>query len=140
MRTNWIEDSDTINTTSTNQSQLLASGDFIVGNTFSLATRIFNGIIIFILFTFGIATNVIVLYVLRRRSGILLRNTSVILINLMITDLICCLVVVPQDFASYVLQISFPQAKEMFKACSVLKTAMIFLNCNLTTVFKYRTI
>lgn len=136
MPMNCTEESDVTNTASTNQSQLLASGDdaFNIGNTISLATRIFNGIIIAILFTFGIATNIILLYVLRRRRGILLRNTSVILINLIISDLTSCLVVVPHDFAFSALQINYPQAKEMFKASFVLKTVMIFLNCNLTIV------
>ena len=50
----YTEDSDVLNTTSTNQCQLLASGDheFIIWDTFplQLATRTFNGIIISILF------------------------------------------------------------------------------------------
>lgn len=130
---NYTEFSDAISSSTANQSQPLASDDSSHGNAFSLAARILNGIIISILFTFGIATNIIVLHVLRRR-GILLKSTSVILINLMITDLIYCLVVLPQDFAFYVLQVTFPRANEVFKVCFVLKTVMIFLNCSFAIV------
>lgn len=122
-----------VNSTATNQTQSIVSHDSSEGSAFSLAARIVNGIIISILFAFGIGANLVVLHALRVR-GILLRNTSVILTNLMITDLICCLVVLPQDFAFYVVDATFPQAKKAFKVCSVLKHAMIFLNCGFTIV------
>ena len=88
--------------------------------------------------SYSIATNIIILYVIRRRRGILFRDTSVILINLIISDLTSCLVVLPHDFAFYALQASFPQAKQMSKAFFVLKTVMIFLNCNLTIVLSIK--
>lgn len=131
MKMNFTEVSDAVNAFSTNQTRSPASDDYSDGNTISLAARIFNGIIISILFKFGIASNALVLHVLRTQTGILLKNTSVILINLMIADLICCLVVLPSDFAFYVLQYTFPRT---FKVFFVLKTVMIFLNCSFTIV------
>ena len=131
---NYTEADDHImNSTAANQSQLSVSDDSSDVNSFSLAARVVNGIVISSLFTFGIAANLVVLHVLKVR-GILLKNTSVILTNLMITDLICCLVILPQEFALYVVDASFPHAKKMFKVCSVLKNAMIFLNCGFTMV------
>lgn len=98
------------------------------GGDLSLVVRIVTGIIICILFIFGTGANLIVLHILRVK-GILLKNTSMILTNLMIADLICCLVVLPQDFAFYVVGVTFPQAYSAFKIYSVLKNATIFLNC-----------
>lgn len=118
---------------SSNQTaQSLASDDSGNGRGFSLATRLLNGIIIIVLFTVGIATNVIVLHVLRRKR-ILLKNTLIILTNLMINDLICCVFVLPYDFAHYVLQLSFAQGKEAFRVCFAIRTVVIFLNCSFTT-------
>lgn len=134
MTMNFTEVNDAVNSFFTNQTRSAANDDYSDGNAISLAARIFNGIIISVLFKFGIATNALVLHVLRRRKSILLKNTSVILINLMIADLICCLVVLPSDFAFYVLQVTFPRAKEVFKICFALKTVMIFLNCGFTIV------
>lgn len=127
---NFTNVTDAIKSFSTDQTRPSASEDYSDGN--SIAARIVNGIIIAILFKLGIATNIILLHVLRRRRGILLKNTRAILINLMIADLICCLVVLPSDFAFYVLQGSFSRAEEVFKLCFVLKTVMIFLNCSFT--------
>lgn len=103
----------------------------INGRDFSLAARVVNGIMICILFVFGTGANLVVLHVLRAK-GILLKNTSMILTNLMITDLICCLVVLPQDFAFYVVEATVPPAYIAFKMYSVLKNATIFLNCGLS--------
>ena len=112
----------------TDQLQSFVSDKFINKDDLSLAGRVVNGIIICILFIFGTGANLVVLHVLRVK-GILLKNTSTILTNLMITDLICCLVVLPQDFAFYVVDATFPQAYNAFKIYSVLKNATIFLNC-----------
>lgn len=68
------------------------SDKFINGSDFLLVGRVINGIIICILFIFGIGVNLVVLYVFRVK-GILLKNMLMILINLMIIDLIFCLVV-----------------------------------------------
>lgn len=98
------------------------------GGDLSLVVRIVTGIMICILFIFGTGANLVVLHILRVK-GILLKNTSMILTNLMITDLICCLVVLPQDFAFYVVGVTFSQAYSAFKIYSVLKNTTIFLNC-----------
>ena len=98
------------------------------GGDLSLVVRIVTGIIICILFIFGTGANLVVLHILRVK-GILLKNTSMILTNLMMTDLICCLVVLPQDFAFYVVGVTFSQAYSAFKIYSVMKNATIFLNC-----------
>ena len=126
-------DGQIMNSTATNQSELLVSEDSSEGIYFSLAARVVNGIIISILFAFGIGGNVMVLHAIRVR-GILLKNTSIILTHLIITDLICCLAVLPQDFAFYVVNATFPQVKKLFKVCSILKNAMIFLNCGFATI------
>ena len=126
-------DKHIVNTSVTDQLQSFVSDKFINEGDFSLAGRVVNGIIICILFIFGTAANLVVLHVLRVK-GILLKNTSTILTNLMITDLICCLVVLPQDFAFYVVIATFPQAYNTFKIYSVLKNATIFLNCGFSIV------
>lgn len=126
-------DDHIVNSSVTNQPETLVSDDSIDGGDFSLAVRVVNGIIICILFIFGTGANLVVLHVLRI-TGILLKNTSMILANLMITDLICCLVVLPQDFAFYVVDAPFPQANKAFKVYSVLKNATIFLNCGFSIV------
>ena len=126
-------DKHIVNTSVTDQLQSFVSDKFINEGDFSLAGRVVNGIIICILFIFGTAANLVVLHVLRVK-GILLKNTSTILTNLMITDLICCLVVLPQDFAFYVVDATFPQAYNAFKIYSVLKNATIFLNCGFSIV------
>ena len=122
-----------LNSSVTDQHRSFVSDKFINEGDFSLAGRVVNGIIICILFMFGTAVNLVVLHVLRVK-GILLKNTSTILTNLMITDLICCLVVLPQDFAFYVVDATFPQAYNTFKIHSVLKNATIFLNCGFSIV------
>ena len=122
-----------VNSSVTDRLQCFASDKSIHGGDFSLAARVVNGIIICILFIFGTGTNLVVLHVLRGK-GILLKNTSMILTNLMITDLICCLVVLPQDFAFYVVEATVPPAYIAFRMYSVLKNATIFLNCGFSIV------
>ena len=126
-------DGHVMNSTATNQSEVFVSEDSSQGISFSLTARVINGIIIIILFTFGIGANVMVLHVIRVR-GILLKNTSIILTHLIITDVLSCLAVLPQDFAFYVVNATFLQAREVFKLCSVLKNTMIFLNCGFAIV------
>lgn len=127
------DDEHIVNTSLTDQLQSFVSDKFTNGSDFSLAGRVINGIIICILFIFGTGANLVVLHVLRVK-GILLKNTSTILINLMITDLISCLAVLPQDFLFYVVNVTFPQAYNAFKIYSVLKNATIFLNCGFSIV------
>ena len=122
-----------VNSSVTNELQSFLSDKSIKGADFSLTARVVNGIIICILFIFGTCANLVVLHVLRAK-GILLKNTSMILTNLMITDVICCLVVLPQEFAFYVVEATFPQAHNAFKIYSALKTATIFLNCGFSIV------
>ena len=127
------DDEPIANTSVTDQLQSFVSDKFINEGDFSLAGRVINGIIICILFIFGTGANLVVLHVLRVK-GILLKNTSTILINLITTDLICSLVVLPQDFAFYVVNATFPQAYNAFKIYSVLKNATMFLNCGFSIV------
>lgn len=96
---NNTEDNSVINSSAINQTQSLSNDGSRAGNDLSLAVRIFNGIIISILFTIGASANLIVLHVLRRkrRRRILLKNTSVILANVMLADLLSCLIVLPHD-------------------------------------------
>ena len=110
-----------------------ARDSFHDGKDLSFAIRVLNGIIIFLLFTIGLCTNVTVLHVLRRRK-ILLKNTSVILTNVMITDLICVLIVLPLDFISYAADITLPPSRltQMSKISFAIKNVMIFLNCGFT--------
>ena len=76
MIVNHTEAIDVINSSLANQTQPLAIDGSSDVKNLSHAVRIFNGIIIPILFTIGLGTNLVVLHVLRRR-GILLKNTTV---------------------------------------------------------------
>ena len=121
----------TINVSEATQTQLSARDGFHGGKHLSFAVRVLNGIIIFLLFTIGLCANVTVLHVLRRRN-VLLKNTSVILNNIMITDLICVLIVLPLDFIFNALDVTLPRVTQMFKICLAIKNAMTFLNRGFT--------
>lgn len=131
---NNTEDNSVINSSAINQTQSLSNDGSRAGNDLSLAVRIFNGIIISILFTIGASANLIVLHVLRRkrRRRILLKNTSVILANVMLADLLGCLIVLPHDLIFSVAYLTLPGSKEVSKVCFAIKNAMITLNCGLT--------
>lgn len=129
---NNTEDNSVINSSAINQTQSLSNDGSRAGNDLSLAVRIFNGIIISILFTIGASANLIVLHVLRRKRRILLKNTSVILANVMLADLLSCLIVLPHDLIFSVAYLTLPGSKEVSKVCFAIKNAMITLNCGLT--------
>ena len=120
-----------INSTSANQPESSADDDFIDGKDLSSVVRVFNGIMITLMFTIGLSANLLVLYVLRRR-GILLKNTSVILANILITDLFCVLVVLPHDFTCFVLDLTLTQSNIVLKIFFAFKNILIFLNCGFT--------
>ena len=122
-----------INFSEATLTQSPARDGFHDGKDLSFAVRVLNGIIIFLLFTIGLCTNVTVLHVLRRRK-ILLKNTSVILANVMITDLICVLIVLPHDFIFYAADVTLPRLRvtQMSKISLAIKNVMIFLNCGFT--------
>lgn len=103
------------------------------GKDLSFVVRVLNGIIIFLLFTIGLCTNGTLLHVLRRRK-ILLKNTSVILTNVMIADLICVVIVLPHDFISYTADVTLPRLRvtQMSKISLAIKNVMTFLNCGFT--------
>lgn len=129
---NNTEDNSVINSSAINQTQSLSNDGSRAGNDLSLAVRIFNGIIISILFTIGASANLIVLHVLRRKRRILLKNTSVILANVMLADLLSCLIVLPHDLIFSVAYLTLPRSKEVLKVCFAIKNAMITLNCSFT--------
>lgn len=120
-----------INSTSANQTESSADDDFIDGKDLSSAVRVFNGIMITLMFTIGLCANLLVLYLLRR-GGILLKNTSVILANILITDLFCVLIVLPHDFTYFVLDLTLSQSNSVLKIFFAFKNVLIFLNCDFT--------
>jgi len=122
---------DFINSSAVSQTQPLASDSSSDIKTLSRVVRVFNGIIVPILFTIGLGANLVVLHVLGRK-GILLKNTTVVLANVMITDLISVLVILPHDFAFFVLEVTLPRANEVLKIRFAITNALIFLNCSLT--------
>ena len=128
---NQTDVNDVINSSAVSQTQPLASDSSSDIKTLSRVVRVFNGIIIPILFTIGLGANLVVLHVLRRK-GILLKNTTVVLANVMITDLISVLVILPHDFAFFVLEVTLPRANEVLKIRFAITNALIFLNCSLT--------
>jgi len=128
---NYTENNDVMNSSLTIQTQALVSGGSSDAKNLSLVVRVLTGLVIPILFTIGLGANVVVLYVLRRR-GIPLKNTAVILANVMFTDLISVLIILPLDFVFYVLDVTLPRMKEVFKIFVAIKNALIFLNCSFT--------
>lgn len=115
----------------TNHTESSATDAFNDGNDFSAAVRVFNGTFIALLFTTGLWANILVLHVLRK-SRILQKNTSVILANIMITDLLCALTVLPYDFIRFALDLSLSQDNSIFKTITAFKNGLAFLNCGLT--------
>lgn len=128
---NQTDVNDVINSSAVSQTQPLASDSSSDIKTLSRVVRVFNGIIVPILFTIGLGANLVVLHVLGRK-GILLKNTTVVLANVMITDLISVLVILPHDFAFFVLEVTLPRANEVLKIRFAITNALIFLNCSLT--------
>ena len=121
------------NLTASNRTKSSADEDFIDGQDLSSGARVFNGIMITLMFTIGLCANLLVLYLLRRR-GILLKNTSVIsiLANILKTDLVCVVVVLPHDFIHFVLDLTLSPSSAVLKTWFAFKNALIFLNCGFT--------
>ena len=70
----------------------------------SLASRMVNGALLFILFAVGILANITV-YRIIRKPGVLFKKTTLILLNLVATDLLGCVLVIPMEFLQYVLNV-----------------------------------